>query len=417
MRKILLATSALVAFSGAAQAAESPITVNVGGYVDFRAALFHESNDTVNIPASGAFRRDHDFETEYRLNVSAEGKAANGIEYGGLVSLWNGPDYTDANNNGSNNIRGFTGGANRVRMDQAYVWMSGAWGKVILGDDHGASDLFVYAPTVGEGQIDGTYTDFTDPSTLWRIMPSYIDNTENSTKLTYYTPKVGNANHKLQLGVSYAPNFYDQGQNVVKYRNSASTSVNGSADAFYQDFVEATAQYTGNWNPVNTVLSATMTTASRGSDDNSLNGTPPRDFTSWGIGAQAMYAGFTLGGSYVDAGSFMAGNLQNKDQHVWTAGLKYEFDKVALAVNGMRGEGYNNGFAATGNVSTANRVNYVKDFSAIGLGATYTWFPGLTTTADVVMFDQQRDDTVNSAGDTDRPNAGQVLMLSQKITF
>ncbi|MDD5586825.1 MAG: porin [Alphaproteobacteria bacterium] len=424
MRKLLLATSALVALTGTAMAAESPITVNVGGYVDFRAAMFHESTDAENLGTGAIDRRDHDFETEYRLNISAEGKAANGIEYGALVSLWNGATYNDnaANSNVLGGTNSFSGGGNSVRADQAYVWMSGAWGKTIFGDDHGASDLFVYAPTVGEGQIDGTYTDFTDPTTLMRFQPSFIDNTENSTKITYYTPKVGNANHKLQLGGSYAPNFYDQGQNVIKYSNNTARS--GTALAPYQDFVEATAQYTGNWSPVNTVLSATMSTGARGDDTDvllaaPLNG-PVRDFTSWGLGGQAMYAGFTLGGSYVDAGRYLTVEGQNKDQSVWTAGLKYEFDKVALAVNGMRGEGYGNAFAQQGVFAAApDRVNYVKDFSAVGLGATYTWFPGLTTAADVVLFEQQRDDVpANTADAGDRnTNAGHVLMLSQKVTF
>jgi len=416
MRKILLATTALVAFTGAAMAAESPITVNVGGYVDFRAAQFNEDannntttttigNDTVR-----QSRRDHDFETEFRLNISAEGKAPNGIEYGGLVSLWNGADYTD----------GFTGGGNRVHADQGYVWMSGAWGKVLLGDDHGASDLFVYAPTVGEGQIDGTYTDFTDPATLTVFMPSYIDNTENSTKVTYYTPKVGNENHKLQLGASFAPNLYDQGQNVIKYRNSGVT--NGTTNAAYQDFVEATAQYTGNWNPVNAVITATMSTAAR--ETNALvysDGTlPAEDFTSWGVGAQLQFSAvvpgsFTLGGSYVDAGRYNTYEGQNKDQTAWTAGLKYELDKVTLGVSGIGAEGYNNAFSVAGTGPDTNRTNYVKDFHAVGFGATYTWFPGLTTAGDAVFFEQNREDTIGGVDAED--NDGHVLMLSQKITF
>ncbi len=418
MRKILLTTSALVAFAGAAQAAGSPITVTVGGYVDFRAAMFHESQSEVNkgiIPDTTdthTGRRSHDFETEFRLNIAAEGKAANGIEYGGLISLWNGSDYTDS----------FQGGGNRVHMDQGYVWMSGAWGKLLLGDEHGASDLFVYAPTVGQGQIDGTYTDFTDPTTLMKLQPSFIDNTENSTKITYYTPKVGNANHKLQLGASYAPNFYDQGQNVVKYRD-----VNfGSYDALYVDYVEATAQYTGNFGAINTVVSANVQTASPRAAGVVAGDTRLRSFTAWGLGAQASYAGFTLGGSYVDAGRYRTvteadtlDTSQNKKQSVWTAGLKYENGPYAVAVNGLRGQGYNNYFAQASTFpgATGNNLLYVRDFSAIGLGATYTWFPGLTTAADAVFFDQQRNDTRNAAGKFDRANNGHVLMLSQKITF
>ena len=69
MRKILLATSALVAFAGAAQAAESPIQVTLGGSVDFRAALFHESNASA---AAGETRRNSDFQTYYDLTIAAE---------------------------------------------------------------------------------------------------------------------------------------------------------------------------------------------------------------------------------------------------------------------------------------------------------------------------------------------------------
>ncbi len=394
MRKILLATTALVAFAGAAQAAESPISVNVGGYVDFRAAQFHESDKSQGTSIVSK-RRSTDFETEYRLNISAEGKAANGIEYGGLVSLWNGAEYTD----------GFTGGQNSVHEDQAYVWMSGAWGKVILGDDHGASDLSVYAPTVGEGQVDGTYTDFTDPSTLAVFQPGFIDEAESSTKVTYYTPKVGNENHKLQLGASFAPNFYDVGQNVVKYDSALVT--NGSANASYKNYVEAVAQYTGNWSPVNTVISANISTADA---EGSFHAAQVKSYTSWGVGAQAMYNGWTVGASYADAGRFGAVEGQNKDQSVWGMGVKYEFDKVALALNTLRGHGYYNSFAAVGTTGDTTHDNYVSDYSALGMGATYTWFPGLTTAADAVLFTQNRADDV-------RDNDGHVFMVSQKITF
>ena len=69
MRKLLLATSALVAFAAPALAAESPIAVNVGGYVDFRAALNHESSKA----AESASRKlvGGDFQNEFRVNFEA----------------------------------------------------------------------------------------------------------------------------------------------------------------------------------------------------------------------------------------------------------------------------------------------------------------------------------------------------------
>jgi len=405
MRKILLATTALIALTGAAQAAESPIQVTLGGYVDFRAALFHESENTStynSLHSTPRFsRRGGDFQTEYRLNIAAEGKAANGIQYGSLISLYNGVGV-GTDNQGTNTD---------VRMDQAYVWMSGAFGKVLMGDEHGASDLLVMAPTVGEGQIDGSYAQFTDPATLAAFQPAYVDLTENNTKLTYYTPKVGNANHKVQLGVSYTPNSADQGISVVKYDRHAG----------YQNQIEAVAQYTGTFSPVSVVLTPTLATGS--GDGHKVNtsvvGTtntsaPVRDYTLWGVGAQAMYAGFTLGGSFVDAGNMGTYVGQNNSQNVWNIGLKYEFDKVAVAASYMDGQGYfnntfrNDPFPATNTSDAAG--SYVEDYEAFGVGASYTWFPGLTTAADAVFFEQSR---ANISGN----DQGHVLMLSQKMTF
>ena len=381
MRKILLATTALVAFAGAAQAAESPIQVTLGGSVDFRAALFHEAAEIAPTAAVNN-RRSGDFQTEYDLTIAAQGKAAGGVEYGALINIDN--DQARAT-------------TEQVALDQAYVWMSGAFGKVLMGDEHGATDLFVYAPTVGEGQIDGSYTNFTDSDTLARFQPTYLDVTENNTKVTYYTPKVGNANHKIQLGASFAPNS-DRGNSVIR-RDVAG----------YRNNYEIVAQYTGTFSPVSVVLSP-MVAMGDGRGESAT--TQTRDYTAWGVGAQAMYAGFTAGGSYVDAGRMGTRAIENRDQNVWNLGLKYEFDKVALATNYMNGEGYYT--LLTTNVTPSSTGTpasvYVDDFSALGFGATYTWFPGLRTAADAVFFDQNRAATA-------RNNTGHVLMLSQKMTF
>jgi predicted porin len=373
MRKILLATTAILAFAGAAQAAESPIQVTLGGSVDFRAAMSHESYKAMTNQAA---RRTGDFQTIYEMTVAAQGKAAGGIEYGALINL---------DNNFDRNASSDT----LASMDMAYVWMSGSFGKVVLGDNHGASTLFVYAPTVGANQIDGDFTDFLDRTDSYAdITPTLFSMTEDATKVTYYTPKVGNENHKIQLGASFAPNNGEslRGNDVVLR----------DATSGYKNMMEATAQYTGTFDPVSVVVSPTMLTA-EGMGDKTVLNTGTRDFTAWGIGAQAMYAGFTLGGSYMDAGHMNTATTEDKNQNVWNIGLMYEMDKVELAANYMDGKSYSG-------------TTYYDDASAIGLGATYTWFPGLTTAADAVFFNQNDDTTgVN--------NEGHVLMLSQKMTF
>ncbi len=417
MRKILMATTALVgvALAGSAQAAAtSPISLDVGGYTDFLGGLYHESTD---LPA-GVKQDGHDFETEFKLNFDALGKASNGIEYGANVSLWNGPDVSNA----------WTGGGTGVTVDSAYVWLSGAFGKALFGDEHGASDLFVYAPTVGEGQIDGAYMDFVSPFTLARFQPSGIDNTEHSTKVTYYTPKVGNENNKVQLGLSYIPNMYDSGDNVIKYETPTGLG-NSIANSPYQDVVKGAAQYTGNFNPVNVTLSAQIleglassdvmsaTTVGSGLSAAAIPGSgifakKAADFVAYGFGGQVGYQGFTVGGSYMSDGRYDTIHAQNREQNNFTLGGKYEFDKVAIAANWITASGYDDmlvgGSTATGFANT----DYVKDFNAYGLGATYTWFPGLTTGLDAIFFTQDRQDPTKAD-----ENAGHVLLVSQKLTF
>lgn len=413
MRKILLATTALVgiaAFAPTAQAQtkDSPLNVNIGGYVDFRAGAFTETDDilgasyanTIGNGADGE-RRNHDFETEFKLNIDVDGKAMRGIEYGGRVSLWNGATFS-----------GLTRGGTTVQTADAYVYLSGAYGKVVLGDHNGASDLIVYAPTVGLGQVDGQYTNFTDPTTLTPFRPTYIENgTDYSTKVTYMTPKVGNDKHKVQLGVSYAPNSPEAGQSVFLYTSDPG----GFATIGYRNLIKGALQYEGSFSPVNVVVSANMITGN--GENTALTNTSLKNFTSWGLGAQLAYAGFTVGGNYQDAGSFLAltntatGVEQNKDQHTWSAGVKYEAAKWAAAFSYLSGKGYNNAFVNSV-APTANTSAYVKDFNAYGVGGTYTWFPGMATQLDYVHFSQERADSV--AG---QKNAGNVVVLSQKLTF
>lgn len=406
MRKILLATTALVGVAfcttnfAHAAAPPAPITVNVGGYVDAVAGFDHEA-----VPGEGAV--SHDFETEFKLNIDAIGKAANGIQYGANIGLWNGPEVGNL----------WTGGSNTVELNSAYVWMSGAFGKFLFGDEHGASDLFVYAPTVGEGQIDGRYQDFVSPFLVARFQPSGIDNTEHSTKITYYTPKVGNDDNKVQLGFSYAPQMYNYGQSAVRTTTSAPAVGFTGATSPYQDLVKGALQYTGNFHPVNVVASIQ---ALHGSAQNlaatpALFGSAPagltfQDFTAYGAGLQAGFEGFTVGGSYMNNGNYGTVQGQSKAQDVWTLGGKYEIDKVSVGASWLNGDGYSNLLTGHTLASGTANYNYVESFNAYSIGATYNWFPGLTTAVDGTMFQQ-------SVSDESGHNDGYVVLVSQKLTF
>jgi len=409
MRKVLLATTAIIGFAvaGAAQAATapgatSPITVNVGGDVDFLAGAFHASdasNDT-----SGLHRANDAFETLYSLNFDINGKAGNGLQYGGKLTMDNNPDISNA----------FGGNANNVQFDQAYIFLSGAFGKVDLGNSHGATDLALLAPVVGEGQVYGRYIDFLSTTSYAKNFVAGVDVTDHSSNITYFTPKVGNEQNKVQVGVSFVPNFYDYGSNTILYKGSSGANSNGLSP--YQNVVKGAAAYTGTFNPVTVGASADIITGSANnvlSNNqtwllNATTGKKVRDFTSLGFGAQAAAEGFTLGGNYLDQGHYDTILGQTKKQQEYGAGLKYEFNKVGVGVSYLGGEGYSNLLSMT-TPGTGSGFNYVKDFASYGLGGTYTWAPGLTSNLDGVMFSQKTD--------SDTKNDGYVLLVSQKLAF
>jgi len=390
MRKILLATSALVLATGAAQA--SDLKLEMSGYADFRAGIMNQSDDT-DYGAVAVDKTSHDFETEVKLVVDAIGKGAGDFEYGARVSFWNGSNAND----------GFNGGQDQIKIHDAYVYMGSNWGRVIMGDHTGASDMLVYAPFVGQGQIDGTFTDFTANNMLSPFFPAYIDNEEVSTKVTYYTPVVSG----FQLGVSYTPQMYDYGQNVVKFNQNAFAVTNNGAAHPYNNLVEAGAQWQGNFDKVNVTLSGLLTTGD--SEVEFGPNAPFQDFTAWALGGQVGYAGFTVGGSYYDAGDYLALVGQTGEQNSWSVGATYEFGQAAVGVSYIQAQGWvNNAVSATTGLVVPGF--YVEEYTALGVGGEYKWMPGLTTAVDAVFFDQDAAPAIND-------NDGNIFLLSQRVDF
>ena len=398
MRKLLLATTALAGVAFFAGAAQADMEVTVGGYNDFRAGFFGEKLSA----GAGVARRHTDFENEFQLEVEAKAKANNGMEYGAVANLWNGADYTNT-----------PAGANDVRFHQTYGYVNGAWGQVRAGDEHGVSDFAVETPMTYDfgAQVDGYYTEFVNAASVFAIAPSFVDDDENSTKVSYLTPKFGMNGHTFQAGVSYAPNFYNQGQSVV-------TLNPGTANANYMNFVKAGARYEGKFMDKVSALAGFVLTTAEGTNNvlTGLTAGSARDYTSWELGAQLGYAGFTLGGGYTDAGRFNTVAGQSNDQYVWNVGLGYKFDRASIAGSYLRGAGYNNAGFGAGALTAADSAtpaawqNYVSDYSAWGIGAGYSLFDGMTTSVDAVFFDQNRP---GSIGDND----GHVVILSNRVAF
>lgn len=389
MRKFLLATTALIGFTaaGAARAATAPLNVTVGGSVDFLAGAFHESR------AAGATNSSSgDFETLYRLNFGVAGKTTGGLAYGGDLALDNYPDMAG----------GFFGNSDQIYVTTADIFLSGSFGKVQLGDSRGATDLALTPSAPGEGQVFGRYIDFLNTTTFAKGGVIGVDGTDHGTNVTYYTPKFGTATHKVQAAVTFEPNMYDYGSDVQIARKSAATVGNSP----YKNVVKGAVAYAGAVS--NVKLDASAHIISGVSNIVGVNG-KLRDFTAWGIGAQAAAHGFTLGANYADWGHYFTQGPQNKSQQQYGAALKYDFcPKLAAGVSYLGGNGYDDFFSWPIAVTGSNR-DYVKTFNSYGAGGTYSWAPGLTTNVDAVLFEQTSNVSVK--------NDGYVLLVSQKLAF
>ncbi len=380
MRKILLATTALIGFAaaGAAQAATAPLNVTVGGSVDFVAGAVHASKAAgMTDPSSG------DFETVYSLAFDVNGKTCCGIEYGGSLVLDNDIDPAT--------ITPFQGNSNSITVSRAFVFMSGAYGKIQLGDSHGATDLNVMAPSVGGIR----YLDFLDLAMFPKNFITGIDGKDHSTNVTYFTPKFGNKLGNVQAAVTYTPQFNSYGSTVTLTQSMG----------LYKNVVKGTVAYAGNISSVAVRASANIITGA--TDSTAAPAMTMRDFTAWGGGAEAAYKGFTLGANYIDKGHHAMLPGDTKDEQLYGAGLKYEFSKYAVGFNYNGGEGYNGGIGDPLAFATIN--DYVKTFNAYNFGGTYAWAPGLTTTVSGVLFNQELD--------TGTDNDGYVLLVSQKLAF
>ncbi len=332
MKKVLLATTAIIAASAFASPAKAELQVTVGGFTAFQAAMFDD--DTAN-------SSERDFQSEAEIHVNADATADNGLQYGAKVVLNASTSDTD-------------------NASDVGIYLAGGWGRVELGDLDGASQLVVFAPTVGIGQINGSYDDYlqtgVDPYALndrgdhnFTAMDS-----DTATKVTYYTPKYMG----FQAGVSYAPEMKDNNGMGEEVALTDSTTL-------ASDVAELGLGYEGEYSGVAFKVGGTYVMGD-------ANAAGAEDLSAWTAGAQAGYMGWTFGGAYTDNGDSLAAS--GTDNNNWNLGLTYE--------NGPWGVG----------VSYLSAELSSGDYEATVLGGTYTVAPGLTVGADLAFYDRETAD-------------------------
>lgn len=328
MKKVLLATTAAAALAAFSAPASAQMTVKLGGFVNFEAGFWDDNVANSN---------DREFRNDTEVHVRADGKADNGLLYGVHVEI--------------------DSAGTSLNYDEANLYVAGNWGRIELGDQDGASEqLSIYAPVVGIGQVDGDYADFV--AGLGDLVLNAPDSSD-ATKATYFTPTFAG----FRAGVSYATES-NGGDSVLTVEPSAG----------YSDWIEAGVNYSGEFSGFSVALSGTYSQA----DGNGFTD----DFNAWQAGAQVGFAGFTVGGSYVDMDDFAY-------EKAWNVGATYATGPFGVGVSYASQDG------ATG----------VGDIELLAIGVTYTVAPGLAVAADYHNYD------VTGGED------GDLVILSTRVTF
>ena len=378
MKNSLLAGCAAIAFAGlcgtaAADTAPAKFDVKLSGDAYFTAGYVHQSLD------SGV--KNVDFTNRFRLQVTPTATADNGLEYGANLRIraWMSNGVVDA--------------------DQAYIFADGTWGRTEAGVTPGPNNQYgVAAPSgFGTGGAMGDWTDgngwLSNQNTfLEPVFGGGFDNITNnnwSTKINYFTPRVfaqSDANTGLMGMIAYAPQNLSVATGVNRTRNitpvGGSTNQSYCSDTMptsptplqgcgYKNIVEAGLRYDGSFSGVTVLASAGY---EHGDAPDSTTPTSYNDLSAYQVGLQLGYAGFLVGGSYLNAGKSSYAKTPGlflNDQSAITGGVSYETGPVVVGVNYAHGQD-------AGDVTVAGK----RTADLYSVGATYTLAPGLTTSLE-----------------------------------
>lgn len=341
--KKLLGTTALVAaaFATAPAMAADKINIGVGGYfVGGIAAVFDndaaEGTNRATGNANGALpagidQRTIRFAREAEVHFKGSTTLDNGIELGVKFELES------------------TSGT--TQMDEAYLWVSGAFGEFQFGAQDGVGDQM---PIVAPSPFLETFANDTDLDPLGggssgepglftggaflagantmtpggagsdAVINTVVDFSGDGEKIIYFTPRLAG----FQIGLSYTPEPETLG-------NEATGDPFSGNDA-WENVFEAGITWEYAFNGVDLGASFVYLTADGGTIPASAalvagaNGTAGAfpDIEDWAAGASVGFAGFTVGGAYAEKesnGLFNATNatsLEDSTTH-WNVGATY----------------------------------------------------------------------------------------------
>jgi len=328
MKKLLM-TTAVCGLAFAATPANAQVELELGGYFKGYGAYVDQDE------AAGTAVNDFDFIRNTEVHLGGETTLDNGLTVGAHAE--------------------FAADGGEFTTDESYLYFSGNWGRINVGDEDGAGYLLQVAAPSADSNIDGI-RQFVNPVNYGVIggagaglfgaqfitaangqgIDYDMDQSGKSTKLTYLSPILNG----FQIGASWSPDTTNAAENGVGADNSAA-----------EDTYEGALRYEGQFNNVGVIAGAgyvkTVDETAGGSD---------RD--AWNVGLDLDVGAFGIGAIYTED----EGN-GTTDEETIVVGVDYTTGPFKLGASYFDQE---DSFT-----TTTDTVRYSG-------GVTYTYGPGMT---------------------------------------
>jgi len=409
MKKVILGTTALVAASAmtlASASAAEKIKLNVGGYMQTSFVIADYDTDTDQLPT--------DVRYEGEVHFTGSTVLDNGLKFGVNIQL-EARQSTD-------------------QIDETFIFVEGAFGRVNLGSENAASYLMHYAspsPVIG-----WTLNDSNANASGFGTPATSATEVSDADKITYFTPRFsgfqlgasytpdgdeetgtaspyspiqdeGAADEAYSIGVNYIGKFsgvsvkasagYDlitrSGVDVVTAAVVTSTSTavhtftaaNGGGTTLtntYVDGVLTTAAVTGGATALTTITSAAVsTTTATTTVAATTASTSTEDTDEFSVGLNLGFEGFVVGAAYKYSDN--DGGNDDLERHDYNVGITYGQGPWTVGVQyaGVELDGAGNG-----------------NLDAVVIGGKYILGPGVTAFGGVQYW-QGEDDLVGTEGE------------------
>ena len=362
MKKVLLTGAALVAMATSPAMAEG-LDLDLAGH--FKGYGVYNDNDE----AAGVDLNDTAIRKETEIHFTGETTLDSGLTVGIHT------EFNVDRSSGTDNL--YTGGNGLT--EEAYMYLSGGWGRINLGEEDGAAYLLQVAAPSADSNIDGLrqyITTYNATGTAGAVN-TVIDydhvspGSNYNNKLTYMTPVFNG----FQMGASYIPSISDDGNGVA-----AIDDTNQAGD--YEDGYEVAARYEGAFEGVGMAFGAGW--GQYNAETNA--GAVSDDAETWNAGLDLDFAGFGLGVAYLEQSTESAGTDTDVDTLV--VGTDYQLGAYKLGASWLNQD------------SDAAGAGEVDRYTG---GVSYAYGPGMSFRGSVSYID----------GDDTAADSTQVLLGTQ----